>query len=97
MRTHRLIIFDAYPSAGVAAYLLVSCITCHTCQYCRMPERANPISPMSHVNVTARMNKAYCERGGILPHRIAPSDWAPRAIRMSIRVTKTMQERTART
>src|SRR6266487_2641419 len=33
---------------------------------------------MSQVNVTARMKSAYCERGGILPHWIAPSDCAAR-------------------
>src|SRR6266536_506970 len=61
------------------------------------PERAKPISPISHVNVTARMNSAYCERGGILPHWIAPRDWAPRPNRMSITVTPAMQARTAST
>src|SRR5205823_1760739 len=84
-------------SAGVAAYLLVSCTTCHTCQYWRMPERANPMSPMSHVNVTARTNRAYCERGGILPHWIAPNDCAPRPISTSITVTNRMHPSTAST
>src|SRR2546422_207890 len=36
-------------------------------------------------------------RTGTSPQRIAPSDWAPRAMRMSITVTKTMHESTART
>ncbi len=62
-----------------------------------MPLRAKPIKPISHVNVTARMKSAYCERGGILPHWMAPNDCAPRAIRTSITVTKMMQARTAPT
>ena len=83
-RTHTLMICAAYPSAGVAADALVSRMTSHTCQCWRIPLRANPMRPMSHVNVTTSTNNAYCERSGISPQRISPRDCASRAINTSI-------------
>ncbi len=55
------------------------------------------MSPMSQVNVTARMNSAYCERSGIWPQRIAPRDSAPRTSARSTAVTPTMHASTATT
>ena len=95
--THTLIMMAAWPRAGVAAYWVVSGNTCQTCQCWRMPLRAKPISPISQVNVTARMNSAYCERGGIFPHWIVPSDCAPRPMTTSMIVTNTIHESTAPT
>ena len=62
-----------------------------------MPLRAKPIRPISQVKVTASTNSAYCERAGILPHWMTPSDWAPRAISTSMMVTNRMQLSTAPT
>jgi hypothetical protein len=81
----------------VAANSLVSRITSQTCQCWRMPLRAKPISPISQVNVTARMKRAYCERGGICPQRISPGSRAPFSIGTSIAVTATIAKSTAST
>ena len=92
-----LIIVAAGPRAGVNAWGLVSRITSNTCQCCRIPLRAKPMRPMSHVNVTARMKSAYCERAGIWPQRMAPRDVAPLIMNTSRTMTKKMHASTAST
>jgi hypothetical protein len=52
---------------------------------------------MSHVNVTAMMKSAYCDRSGICPQRIAPRDSAPRPRKTSMTVTPMMHASTAST
>lgn len=92
-----LIILAAYPRAGVQASGEVSRMTPYTCQCCRMPDRANPMSPISQVKVTASRIRTYCDRGAIRPQRIAPVASAPRNMGRSIAMIRTMAVRTAST
>ena len=49
------------------------------------------------MNVTARMMSTYCERGAIVPQRMAPVERAPLNIGMSIAMTTAIAPRTATT
>ena len=75
----------------------VSRSTPYTCQCWRIPERAKPISPISHVKVTASRISTYCECGAMVPQRMAPVERAPLNIGTSMTITTTMAASTAPT
>ncbi len=52
---------------------------------------------MSQVKVTANRINTYCERGAIVPQRIAPVDRAPLNMGMSIAITTKIAPSTAST
>ena len=52
-----------------------------------------PISPMSHVNETARRNSAYWLLSGILPHFSGPTSLAPLNMKTSITMQETSTNR----
>src|SRR5438874_2149847 len=86
--------FVAKPSVGVNASGERSRMTPYTCQCWRSPDRMYPMSPISHVNVTAMKMRTYCETLGILPQRTSPVLLAPWNRKTSITVIEIMAIRT---
>src|SRR3972149_6434151 len=70
----------ACPIGGVYASGDASLMIVYTCQCCLIPDLIYPIRAMSHVKDTAKRNRAYWERGDILPHWIGPSVLALRCM-----------------